>query len=98
MAQLSSTPPTDCSGGSTSRAASSRSTARRASRATKRPYDGQLAPGAPDDTFWALGYGNEYVAVIPSEGVVAVRMGSRPDSPNQLTFESFTSGTLKALS
>ncbi len=25
------------------------------------PYEGQLAPEAPEDTFWALGYGNEYV-------------------------------------
>lgn len=65
--------------------------------ADKPPFKGQLAPGVPDDAFWALGYGNEYVAVIPSEGVVAVRMGSRPDSPEQLTFESFTAGVLKAL-
>jgi CubicO group peptidase (beta-lactamase class C family) len=61
----------------------------------KPPYEGQLAPGAPDDAFWALGYGNEYVAVIPSDGVVAVRMGQRPDT--QLTFEAFTTGVLKAL-
>lgn len=65
--------------------------------ADKPPYEGQLAPGAPADTFWALGYGNEYVAVIPSEGVVAVRMGSRPNTPEQLTFSSFTDGVLKAL-
>lgn len=63
----------------------------------KRPYEGQLAPGAPDDTYWALGYGNEYVMVIPSEGVVAVRMGSRPSTPDQLTFESFATGVIKAL-
>ncbi len=63
----------------------------------KPPYDGQLAPGVPDDTFWALGYGNQFVAVIPSEGVVAVRMGSRPDTPEQLTFSSFTEGVLKSL-
>lgn len=63
----------------------------------KPPYEGQLAPGAPDDTYWALGYGNEYVMVIPSEGVVAVRMGSRPNTPDRLTFESFATGVLKAL-
>ena len=64
----------------------------------KPPYEGQLAPSVPDDAFWALGYGNEYVAVIPSEGVVAVRMGARPATPDRLTFASFTSGTLDALS
>ena len=63
----------------------------------KPPYDGRLAKSAPDDTFWALGYGNEYVMVIPSEGIVAVRMGARPDTPAQLTFESFAKGTLDAL-
>ena len=61
------------------------------------PYEGQLAPDVPEDAFWALGYGNEYVAVIPSEGVVAVRMGSRPNTPDQLTFSTFTGGVLKAL-
>ncbi|GAA3530907.1 hypothetical protein GCM10022234_30100 [Aeromicrobium panaciterrae] len=63
----------------------------------KPPYEGQLAPGAPDDTYWALGYGNEYVMVIPSEGIVAVRMGSRPNTPDQLTFESFAAGVLDGL-
>ncbi len=61
------------------------------------PYKGQLAPKAPEDTFWALGYGSEYVMVIPSEGIVAVRMGSRPDTPEQLSFSSFAEGVLNAL-
>lgn len=63
----------------------------------KPPYEGQLAPGVPDDAYWALGYGNEYIAVIPSVGVVAVRMGARPNSPVDLTFESFTAGVLRSL-
>ncbi|MDR7086632.1 CubicO group peptidase (beta-lactamase class C family) [Aeromicrobium panaciterrae] len=63
----------------------------------KPPYRGQLAPKAPEDTFWALGYGSEYVMVIPSEGLVAVRMGSRPNTPEQLSYASFTEGVLKAL-
>lgn len=40
--------------------------------------DGQLVPGAPADTFWALGFRDQIVAVIPSEDVVAVRMGGAP--------------------
>ena len=39
---------------------------------------GQLVPDAPDDAFWALGFRNQIVAVIPSEGIVAVRMGAAP--------------------
>lgn len=63
----------------------------------KAPYDGQLAPGVPDDAFWAYGYGDQYVAVVPSEGIVAVRLGARPASPDDLTFEDFTRGVLKGL-
>ncbi len=62
------------------------------------PYVGQLAPGVPDDAFWALGYGNQYVAVVPSEGVVAVRMGARPATAELLTYRAFTAGVLDALS
>lgn len=63
----------------------------------KAPYDGQLAPGVPDDAFWAYGYGDQYVAVVPTEGVVAVRLGARPATPDALTFEGFTRGVLKGL-
>ena len=63
----------------------------------KRPYDGQLAPSVPDDAFWAYGYGDQYVAVVPSEGVVAVRLGARPATPEALTFEGFTRGVLDGL-
>lgn len=63
----------------------------------KPPYDGQLAPDVPDDAFWAYGYGDQYVAVVPSEGVVAVRLGGRPASPDDLTFEGFTRGVLQGV-
>nr|MCW2728080.1 serine hydrolase [Aeromicrobium sp.] len=63
----------------------------------KAPYEGRLAPNVPDDAFWAFGYGNQYVAVVPSEGVVAVRLGARPGSPDEVTFDSFTADVLAAL-
>ena len=63
----------------------------------KPPYEGQLAPNVPADAFWALGYGNQYIAVVPSENVVAVRLGARPATPDRVTFDSFTAGVLDAL-
>ncbi len=63
----------------------------------KPPYEGQLAPSVPDDAFWAYGYGDQYVAVVPSEGVVAVRLGARPATPDALTFEDFTRGVLRGV-
>jgi CubicO group peptidase (beta-lactamase class C family) len=35
----------------------------------------QLAPGAPENAFFALGLGNQHIAVLPDSGVVAVRLG-----------------------
>lgn len=58
------------------------------------PYRGRLASHAPQDTTWALGYGNQLLAVVPSRGVVAVRLGPRPSGPDQLTFASFTNAVL----
>jgi CubicO group peptidase (beta-lactamase class C family) len=63
----------------------------------REPYEGRLAPSVPPDAFWALGYGNQYVAVVPSEGVVAVRLGARPATPDRVTFDGFTAGVLDAL-
>lgn len=37
--------------------------------------DGQLVPGAPDDMFFALGFGNQIIAVDPGSGTVVVRLG-----------------------
>jgi len=59
--------------------------------------DGQLVPGAPDDAFWALGFNNQIVAVLPSEGVVAVRMGPRPPADAPFTQTELTMGVLDAL-
>ncbi len=61
------------------------------------PYEGRLAPNVPDDAFWAFGYGNQYIAVVPSQNLVAVRLGQRPATPDQVTFDTFTAGVLAAL-
>lgn len=61
------------------------------------PYEGRLAPDVPGDAFWAFGYGNQYVAVVPSLDLVAVRLGARPADPGQVTFDTFTAGVIAAL-
>lgn len=37
--------------------------------------DGQMAPGMPEEIYWALGLGSQIIAVSPSTGVVTVRLG-----------------------
>jgi CubicO group peptidase (beta-lactamase class C family) len=48
--------------------------------------EGGIAPDAPDDMYAALGLGNQIVAVFPSSGVVAVRLGGVNRSPDAPTF------------
>jgi CubicO group peptidase (beta-lactamase class C family) len=59
--------------------------------------DGQLAPGAPDDIFWALGFNDQVVTVIPSEGIVAVRMGAKPPAEAPFGRGELTTGVLSAV-
>lgn len=61
------------------------------------PYEGRLAPNVPADAFWAFGYGNQYVAVVPSRDLVAVRLGRLPAGPERVTFDTFTAGVLEVL-
>jgi CubicO group peptidase (beta-lactamase class C family) len=59
--------------------------------------DGQMVPDAPEDVFWALGFRNQIVAVIPSERIVAVRMGGAPPPGSPFTQVELTDGVLDAL-
>jgi CubicO group peptidase (beta-lactamase class C family) len=59
--------------------------------------DGQMDPEAPDDVFWALGFQNQVVAVIPSERIVAVRMGASPPPEAPFGQAELTDGVLGAL-
>lgn len=56
----------------------------------------KMVPGAPDDAFFALGMGNQVVSVIPSRGIVAVRIGS-VNQPAPFGVRDLTEGTLAAL-
>ena len=48
----------------------------------RRP-DGTLThPSLPPDTFWMQGHDGQRVFVVPSEGLVVVRMGFSPDAPD----------------
>jgi CubicO group peptidase (beta-lactamase class C family) len=58
---------------------------------------GRLSPRSPEDAFWALGLGRQIVAVIPSEGVVAVRMGYVGLTPATVNPDTFTGAVLDAL-
>ncbi len=59
--------------------------------------EGPLVPEAPDDTFWALGFRNQILTVIPSEGIVAVRLGPAPPAGVTFTQAELTRGVLGAL-
>jgi CubicO group peptidase (beta-lactamase class C family) len=70
--------------------------------ATSGPGDGSVAEGQllPDhsaDTFWALGLFNQIVAVVPTEDIVAVRMGSDPPEDAPFAAAELTGGVLDAV-
>lgn len=67
------------------------------SASAEKPYVGQLAPRAPKDAYWALGFGKQIISVVPSEGIVAVRMGTMPADQRAISPDSFTGGVLDAL-
>lgn len=57
----------------------------------------RLVPDAPDDAFWALGLNNQIVAVLPEQGIVAVRMGAKPPADHPFTNVELTDAVLGAL-
>lgn len=44
-------------------------------------FSGSLAPDAPTDLYTGVGYGGQYLNIIPSLNMVLVRMGEFPDGP-----------------
>ncbi|MCR4511797.1 serine hydrolase [Aeromicrobium sp. 50.2.37] len=65
--------------------------------ADRPPTTGRLAPEVPADARWAIGYGNQILAVVPSRDVVAVRIGARPSSPDDLGAADLTARALAGL-
>ncbi len=61
--------------------------------------DGQLVPGAPEELFFALGLGDQIVAVFPEQDVVTVRLGPArpPGGTPGFTVADAVRGTLAAL-
>jgi len=60
------------------------------------PPEGQMLPGAPEDIYWALGLGDQVVAVLPDEGIVAVRLGDPPPTDRPFGYKELTAGVLEA--
>jgi len=58
----------------------------------------QMVPGAPDDAFFALGLGDQVISILPSEGIVAVRLGPGrvPEGTPDFGVGKLTLGVLEA--
>lgn len=69
------------------------------SSSTAPPKSTKMVPSAPDDTFFALGLGNQIIAVVPEENLVAVRLGPVNKTANATAFNQATlvEGALAAL-
>jgi CubicO group peptidase (beta-lactamase class C family) len=65
--------------------------------ADRPPREGRLVEGVPDDARWALGYGNQVLAVVPSRDLVVVRLGARPASADVMGLDEFTRLALSGL-
>ena len=60
------------------------------------PLTGPLVPTAGPETFWAIGFQNQTLAVIPEKGIVAVRLGPKPPEEAPFSFQELTVGVLEA--
>ncbi len=58
--------------------------------ADRPPREGRLAEDVPSDARWALGYGNQVLAVVPSRDLVVVRIGARPAAPDTMGLAEVT--------
>ncbi len=62
-------------------------------------FDGDLIPNAPDDLYAALGKNDQKIYVVPSEGLVVIRMGeaAAPITPALSGFDNELWGQIGAL-
>ena len=65
--------------------------------AGRAPDTDRLAPRAPENAFWAIGAGRQMISVLPTQGIVAVRMGGAPSDRESLTPDSFTGDIVDSL-
>ncbi|TKG92019.1 T9SS type A sorting domain-containing protein [Puteibacter caeruleilacunae] len=47
---------------------------------TRKIYNGSMAPNAPDDMIAALGKNGQFINVVPSQNMVWIRMGNKPEN------------------
>lgn len=59
--------------------------------------DGPIVPRAPEDTLWALGFNNQILAILPSQGVIAVRLGPKPPKDVDMSVRPFTDSVLDVI-
>ena len=59
--------------------------------------EGPLVPGAPEETFWALGFHDQILMVVPSLDAVAVRLGGKPPSGSGFGLRAFSEGVLQVV-
>jgi CubicO group peptidase (beta-lactamase class C family) len=52
------------------------------------PSDLKLVPDAPDDMYWALGFGGQFIQVDPATDTVVVRLGGGDEATNMQTVVS----------
>lgn len=58
---------------------------------------GPLVPSASTNTFWALGFQNQTLAVLPESNTIAVRLGPEPSPQTPFGFRELTTGVLEAI-
>jgi CubicO group peptidase (beta-lactamase class C family) len=61
--------------------------------------ESQMVPDAPDDIYWALGAGGQYIAIHPTSGIVAVRLApaSAPEGAARFSNGDLSKGAEAAL-
>jgi hypothetical protein len=60
-------------------------------------FPGTLMPNAPSDMYAALGKNSQYINVVPSKGLVLVRMGNDPPEGGGLVPTAFNNNIWKYL-
>jgi CubicO group peptidase (beta-lactamase class C family) len=60
----------------------------------KEPGNEKLVPGAPDEMYWAVGFGGRYIQVDPASDTVVVRLGDGDEAKNMQQVTKFVTEAL----